>query len=162
MSDIIITGPIKNGCAVISPVWGTGYISRNVQGTETNGIVDKSPGRFLNGPWFDDGVFKPQTAEDKNTSLTQDAVVWYTAEAGYTHSIQGIEWSYDSNPSNNAKISVESPSGTAIWGPFPIKTGGPGFKDFELLAGSRSNDFLVRLCYAGVSGSLAVDGHRLV
>lgn len=164
MPDIVQTGPYRNGAAVIAPIFGTGNTHvRNVEHGEYEGFaVDKSPGRFLNGAWFDDGVFQSQTAADKSTSLTQDAVVWYTAQAGYTHSVQGITWAYDDNPSNNAKLSVESPSGTAIWGPFNITNGGPGFKNFELLAGSRSQDFLVRLCYAGVSGSIAVDGHRLV
>lgn len=163
MSDLIQLNTFRNGAAVVYHNSPTGHVAatNDIHTEILPTAPDKVGGRFLNGTWFDDGAYLPQTAADNSSSLTEDTVVWYTAQSTFTHGIRGITWAYDDNPSNG-KLQVESPSGTVIWGPLNVTAGGPGFKNFELLAGARGQDFLVRLTYAGVSGSLAVDGHRLV
>lgn len=127
-----------------------------------NNPPDFALGRFLNGPWLDDNSFPAQGSGDINSSdTTADAVVYYDSQDGFTHSIRGFTWSYDSAPTNG-EISIESPSGTIIYGPQPITSAGFGFKNFESMIGSRSDDFLVRLAAGSATGVVTVDGHRFV
>lgn len=175
MGDVFKAYPTRqvlNGASVVTPSPGGtgtfGYIYEGL-GCKSYGNLDvleaaqSTNGRFLEGSWNSEYDNLVQTASDTNSAVGADAVVNYNAGTyNQNHVIDGVSWSYGSDPSGS--ISVESPSGTTVWGPLAVTTAGPGFIPFPNgLCGADESSLLVRLKSGGtsVSGTVSVLGHRV-
>lgn len=116
--------------------------------------------RFLGDAWESDGPFLPVSATGDNGL---DLNITFPPAEGCAHVIHGVDWSHASGVIHDATITIESPSGTKIFGPHYIESDGPGFHNFaEGLKGARGSELAVVLAGAesGIARTLTVRGHH--
>jgi hypothetical protein len=164
---------VINGGAVVLPV-GSGTANYQLDNTarvphladvDSLSSTKVAHGRFRSGDWMDNEGSILASASDTNVATSGDAVVNYAATENIAHTIFGISWDYNTDPTaSGAAVQVESPSGTVVWGPLPIQNKGAGFFDFDRgLRGAESQQMLVKAIGGGASirATVAVKGHRL-
>lgn len=157
------TRPILNGAAVHQPAANSGEFGVIISSTEI--IDDMTSQAFVgtNFRFFEDTESYRGTTEG-NSAVGADAVVYYEAETNRRHAITGLQWGYNDAPTNGY-VSIESPSGTIVWGPHPVTASGPGFHMFnegEGITGGLGSDLIIRLGNggAGVSGQVQAATHK--
>lgn len=121
--------------------------------------------RTVNGRYLEEHIVLPASSGDTSSpAANANATVFYGADGpGRHHTIHGIEWSYNGTPSGGYVV-VESPSGTPVFGPSYVTSGGPGFFPFENgLVGAENASMLIKLSAggAGVKGSVTAHGHAI-
>jgi len=120
--------------------------------------------RYSADHWTLEGAVPVASGDTNSPSANADAVVYYAAPGTRRHHVvQGLAYGYNATPTSGF-ISIESPSGTPIFGPLPITTSDAQFEDFPRGFKAGANlDMLIRLTAAGsaVKGAVSAKGHRI-
>lgn len=165
------TAPIRNGDAVV----GTGgSLTTTPQTYARPGVLSIASGdglglfqtldsRYLAGPWAENAEPMPNSSLDTNTGSGAAAVLNYLpAGTGRQHLLYGFNYGYSAVPTNGS-VSVQSPSGTYVWGPMPVTSAGLAGVDFPApLHMPVGQGMLISL--AGVSGvfaTVSIKGRRV-
>lgn len=153
--------PIRNGAvSVFTPSSGVSYNRPGAEEFSAGGLRGHQvwDSKYLEASWGP----PPASGHVAVASPSGAGVLYYGAQAYRGHVLGGVAWSYSATPSGGA-LTVESPSGTAIFGPMFVTEGGPGYFDFGGgLRGVEGQDLLVRLSPGGVgvSGVVSAFGVR--
>jgi hypothetical protein len=162
--DIIYGGSVNqpNAANLENNVYAPADRIIDVGDGSTLTFFERANSLYRGDKWLHQQGSIPAVSGDNASADGADATVDYPAVPYLAHSIHGIAWGYNSNPTGGA-LQVESPSGTIIWGPIPVTSEGTGFEDFgKGLRGVTGDDMWIRLVSggSGVTGYVSVKGHR--
>jgi hypothetical protein len=143
---------IVNGCAVVCVPAGSGLVydptalSTHIGVGENVKQFNRLNGAYLADEWRSEFDFNSATTADtKQSAASGNAVIYYPSGAGQRQAIYQLDYSCDSD-SCSGVLTVESPSGTTIWGPIKLVDSFPGYFPFPNgLKGARDAELVVRL-----------------
>jgi hypothetical protein len=160
-------GSILNGVGVINPGAfpnGSGYIDYRAgyeELTDPSGstLYTNLNGRYLAEGWVNNETPLISAADYNSASSGVDATVYLAAQAGRSHVLFGVAYSYAGTPTAGT-IQIQSPSGTVVFNETTTSAGSFPFQDG--LKFPKGNDVRVTLTHAGSNGvkNVSITGRR--